>query len=176
MREAKSLSSDDDCAPQHTSKSIPERLNILGVVELINAELKNIETTVAELRKSMNSVTDKLQKVKTDLDTKADKTAVEAMNDEMEDLEKSQGKTTYYYTTYQRLRKKIVSPLHENSLLNTCALKLYVSLRILERAHRTPTRMPFSDTNHNWLQKLKIEDSSLCSRCKWLEILSHMLV
>lgn len=50
MKEAKSLSSDDDCTLQHTSKSIPERLNILGVLELINAGLKNIETTVAELR------------------------------------------------------------------------------------------------------------------------------
>lgn len=82
MREAKSLNSDDDCAPQHTSKSILEWLNILGVLELINAGLKKIETTVAELGKSMNSVTEELQKVKTDLDTKADKTTVEAMKDE----------------------------------------------------------------------------------------------
>ena len=60
MTEAKSLSSDDEYAPQHTSKSILEWLNILGVLELINAGLKKIETTVAELGKSMNSVTEEL--------------------------------------------------------------------------------------------------------------------
>ena len=71
-RQERSLSSEDERTPQHEHvadsilESIHEKLKKLDVLEQINGRLLTIENTVSDMEKGLNSMTEDLQKVKTD--------------------------------------------------------------------------------------------------------------
>jgi len=57
------------------------------VLEQINGRLLTTENTVGDMERGLNSMTADLQKVKTDLDLKADNATVEVLKDEIEELQ-----------------------------------------------------------------------------------------
>ena len=57
------------------------------MLEQINGRLLTIENTVGDMERGLNSMTADLQKVKTDLDLKADNATVEVLKDEIEELQ-----------------------------------------------------------------------------------------
>ena len=67
-------------------KDIFQKLKKLDVLEEINNRLSKIENTVKEMEKGLNSMKEELEEVQSVLDQKKDKTAVEALEDELEEL------------------------------------------------------------------------------------------
>ena len=92
-RQEACLSSEDDRMPPHKHKagatileSILEKLKKLDVLEQINGRLLTIENTVGDMERGLNSMKADLQKVKTDLDLKADNATLKTLKDEIEEL------------------------------------------------------------------------------------------
>ena len=86
-RQVACLSSEDERTPPHKHEagaaileSIHEKLKKLDVLEQINGRLLKIENTVGDMERGLNSMTAELQKVKTDLDSKADFAAIHRSN------------------------------------------------------------------------------------------------
>ena len=89
------LSSEDVRTPPHKHEagaaileSIQEKLKKLDVLEQINGRLLTIENTVGDMERGLKSMKADLQKVKTDLDLKADNATVEVLKDEIEEFQK----------------------------------------------------------------------------------------
>ena len=53
----------------------------------MNGRLLTLENTVSDMERGLNFMTEDLQKVKTDLDLKADNVIVETLKDEIEELQ-----------------------------------------------------------------------------------------
>ena len=89
MRQDASLSSEDE--GQHVNDAILvnilEKLKKLDVLEQIDGRLLKIETTVSDMERGLNSLTEDVQKVKADLGLKADIATVEMLKDEIEELQ-----------------------------------------------------------------------------------------
>ena len=74
------------------------------MLEQINGRLLTIENTVGDIERGLNSLTVNLQKVKTDLDSKADNATVEALKDEIEELQKETLSLLQYIRESRRRR------------------------------------------------------------------------
>ena len=135
-RQEACLSSEDERTPPHKHEaggaileSIHEKLKKLDVFEQINGRLLTIENTVGDLERGLNSMTAELQKVKTDLDSKADNATVETLKDEIEELQNmSRRNNLVFYNIPEEAEKEIASPLYRILLRSIWALKRYVAM------------------------------------------------
>ena len=108
-RQEACLSSEDERTPPHKHEAsaaileIHEKLKKLDVLEQINGRLLTIENTVSDMEKGLNSMKADLQKVKTDLDLKADNSTVEVLKDEIEELQnRSRRNNLVFYNIPER--------------------------------------------------------------------------
>ena len=87
-------------------ESIHEKLKKIDVLEQINGRLLKIENTVGDMERGLNSMRAELQKVKTDLDSKGDNATVDALKDEIEELQnRSRRNNLVFYNIPEKAEK-----------------------------------------------------------------------
>lgn len=88
-------------------------------------------------------MTAELQKVKTDLDSKADKATVDALKDEIEELQnRSRRNNLVFYNIPEKAEKGDCISLVQDFITQHMGLETICGHVELERAHRTPSKTP----------------------------------
>lgn len=149
-RQEACLSSEDERTPPHKHEagaaileSIHEKLKKLDVLEQINGRLLKIENTVGDMERGLNSMTAELQKVKTDLDSKADNATVDALKDEIEELQnRSRRNNLVFYNIPEKAEKGDCISFVQDFITQHMGLETICGHVELERAHRTPSKTP----------------------------------
>lgn len=144
------LSSEDETTPSHKSEagaaileSIHEKLKKLDVLEQINGRLLTIENTVGDMERGLNSMTADLQKVKTDLDLKADNATVEVLKDEIEELQnRSRRNNLVFYNIPEKAEGGDCISFIQDFIMQHMGLETLCGYVELGRAHRTPSKTP----------------------------------
>lgn len=144
------LNSEDERTPPHKHEagtaileSIHEKLKKLDVLEQINGRLLTIENTVADMERGLNSLTADLQKVKTDLDLKADNATVEVLKDEIEELQnRSRRNNLVFYNIPEKAEGGDCISFIQDFIMQHMGLETLCGHVELERAHRTPSKTP----------------------------------
>lgn len=144
------LSSEDERTPPHKHEagaaileSIHEKLKKLDVLEQINGRLLTIENTVGDMERGLNSMTADLQKVKTDLDLKADNATVEVLKDEIEELQnRSRRNNLVFYNIPEKAEGGDCISFIQDFIMQHMGLETLCGYVELERAHRTPSKTP----------------------------------
>lgn len=151
-REATSLSSEDGGASQHVDDAILDdifkKLKKLDVLDQINGRLEKIENSVSDIEKSLNSLTEDVEKIKMDLDLKADKTRVAALEDEIEELRnRSRRNNLVFYNIPEKAEGADCISFIQNFISQHMGLETLCGQVELERTHRTPTRISVSSSS-----------------------------
>ena len=147
-RQEACLSSEEERTPPHKHEagaaileSIHEKLKKLDVLEQINGRLLTIENTISDMERGLNSMTAELQKVKTDLDSKVDKTTVETLRDETEELQnRSRRNNLVFYNIPEKAEKGDCISFIQDFITQHMGLETICGHVELERAHRTPSK------------------------------------
>ena len=149
-RQEACLSSEDERTPPHKYEagaaileSIHEKLKKLDVLEQINGRLLTIEDTVGDMERGPNSMKADLQKVKTDLDLKADSATVEVLKDEIEELQnRSRRNNLVFYNVPEKAEGGDCISFIQDFITQHMGLETICGYVELERAHRTPSKTP----------------------------------
>ena len=148
-RQETSLSSEDEITspPKHEAdailESIHEKLKKLDVLEQINGRLLTIENTVGDMERGLNSMKADLQKVKTNLDWKANNATVEAPNDEIKKLQnRSRRNKLVFYNIPEKAEGRDCISFIKDFITQHMGLKMICGHVELEREHCTPSKMP----------------------------------
>ena len=146
-RQETSLSSEDEITspPKHEADAIleciHEKLKKLDKLEQMNGRLLTIENTVGDMERGLNSMTADLQKVKTDLDLKADKATVEELKDEIEELQnRSRRNNLVFYNIPEKAEGSDCISFIQDFISQHMGLETICGHVELERAHRTPSK------------------------------------
>ena len=145
-RQEACLSSEDERTPPHKHEagaaileSIHEKLKKLDVLEQINGRLLKI----GDMGRGLNFMTAELQKVKTDLDSKADNATVDALKDEIEELQnRSRRNNLVFYNIPEKAEKGDCISFVQDFITQHMGLETICGHVELERAHRTPSKTP----------------------------------
>ena len=149
-RQEACLSSEDDRMPPHKHEagaaileSILEKLKKLDVLEQINGRLLTIENTVGDMERGLNSMKADLQKVKTDLDLKADNATLETLKDEIKELlNRSRWNNLVFYNIPEKAEGGDCISFIQDFITQHMGLETICGDVELERAHRMPSKMP----------------------------------
>ena len=113
------------------------------MLEQINGRLLTIENTVGDMERGLNSMTADLQKVKTDLDLKADNATVEVLKDEIEELQnRSRRNNLVFYNIPEKAEGGDCISFIQDFIMQHMGLETLCGHVELERAHRTPSKTP----------------------------------
>ena len=122
--------------------NILEKLKKLDVLEQIDGRLLKIETTVSDMERGLNSLTEDVQKVKADLGLKADIATVEKLKDEIEELQnRSRRNNLVFYNIPENAEKGDCISFIQDFISQHMGLETVCGHVELERAHRTPSKM-----------------------------------
>ena len=124
-------------------ESIHEKLKKLGVLEQLNGRLLMIENTVGDIERGLSSMKEDLQKVKVDLDLKADNTTVEALKDEIKGLQnRSRKNNLVFYNIPEKAEGGDCISSIQDFITQHMGLETICGHVELKRAHRTPSKTP----------------------------------
>ena len=124
-------------------ESIHEKLKKLGVLEQLNGRLLMIENTVGDIERGLSSMKEDLQKVKVDLDLKADNTTVEALKDEIKELQnRSRRNNLVFYNIPEKAKRRDCISFLQDFIMQHMDPKTICVHVTLERVHRTPSKRP----------------------------------
>ena len=150
-RQEACLSSEDERTPPHKYEAGAailesirlEKLKKLHVLEQINGRFLTIEDTVGDRERGLNSMKADLQKVKTDLDLKADNATVEVLKDEIEELQnRSRRNNLVFYNVPEKAEGGDCISFIQDFITQHMGLETICGYVELERAHRTPSKTP----------------------------------
>ena len=153
------LSSGDERTPPPKQKasgaileSIREKLKKLDVLKQLNGRLLMIENTVGDMERGLNFMTVDLQKVRTDLDLKANNATVEALGDEVEDLQnRSRRSNLDVYNIPEKAEGGDCISFIQDFIPQHMGLETLCGHVELERAHHTTSKAPPASENRPWL-------------------------
>ena len=142
----------DEAGDAMMLKSILEKLEKLDLLEQIHERLKKIESeskelkdTVAQIENGLNSITKDVEEVKIATEQKADKSRVEALEKEVEDLRnRSRRNNLVFYNIPEKAEGEDCISFIQNFISTHMGLETLCGELEIERAHRTPTK-PRSD-------------------------------
>ena len=142
----------DEAGDAMMLKSILEKLEKLDLLEQIHERLKKIESeskelkdTVAQIENGLNSIKKDVEEVKIATEQKADKSRVEALEKEVEDLRnRSRRNNLVFYNIPEKAEGEDCISFIQNFISTHMGLETLCGELEIERAHRTPTK-PRSD-------------------------------